>query len=84
MDKLMQILQLSLPLLTPKDICKLKCTCSELQDVSVSWQDHSIDFKLDGSASAVSWLHKNIVSVTTLELEITVGLPLKMLQDVMR
>lgn len=83
MDKLLQILRLCLPRLEPRDICILKCTCSELRDMRVSWHDHSINFQLDGSASATSWLHRNIVSMQTLNLKISLDLPQRTLQDVM-
>lgn len=51
--------------------------------MSVSWHDHSMDFQLDGSVSAIYWLHKNIVSMQQLWLTISVSLPAKTLQDVM-
>jgi hypothetical protein len=49
----------------------------------VSWQDHRIQFWLDGSFSAISWLHRNIVSMQELVLGISLALPLRLLQDVM-
>jgi hypothetical protein len=64
-------------------MCILRCTCSELRDMRVSWQDHSIEFQLDGSCSAVSWLHKNIVSMRNLRLALSCPMPKKMLQDLM-
>lgn len=51
-------------------------------EICVSWKDHSIDFTLDGSFSAASWLHKSIASMQQLSLVIG-DLPSKMLLDVM-
>jgi hypothetical protein len=46
----------------------------------VSWQHHRIVFKLDGSPSAIAWLHKNIASMQRLFLDISVELPDVLLQ----
>uniref|UniRef100_A0A383VST5 F-box domain-containing protein n=1 Tax=Tetradesmus obliquus TaxID=3088 RepID=A0A383VST5_TETOB len=86
MDKLIDILQLCLARLSPHDVCMLRCTCSELHDeeqLEVSWQGHSIDFKLDGSASATSWLQMNIHSMNKLSVSISFSVPRQVLQDVM-
>jgi len=83
MDELVKGVGLCLPRLTPKYVCMLRCTCSVLRDMSVSWQDHSIDFQLDGSASATSWLQKNIGTMKKLNLVITAAQPQRTLQDVM-
>lgn len=89
MDELLQptsqpllVLRLCLPRLTPKDMCMLRCTCSVLRDMRVSWQGHSIDFQLDGSISATSWLHKNIVSMRCLSLGVSLNTPERMVQDI--
>lgn len=84
MDKLLDILQLCLPRLTPNDMCMLRCTCSELRDMKVSWRDHSILFQLDGSISALAWLQKNIVCMQTLRLDINFSLPGELLHDAMK
>jgi hypothetical protein len=76
-------LALCLPYISPKDMCMLRCTCSELRDMRVSWRHHSIDHKLDGSCASIAWLHKNIVSVLQLKLTITLDLPTKLLQDLL-
>jgi hypothetical protein len=55
--------------LNVKEMCMLRCSCSELRDMRVSWQDHSIDFKLGRSWSSMAWLHKDIVSMRRLSLE---------------
>lgn len=83
MDKPLQILQLCLPCLNPKDVCMLRCTCCELQDMAVSWRDLSIDFQLDGSSSANCWLEKNIVTMKQLSLTINYEMPRETLQGVM-
>uniref|UniRef100_A0A383VEK7 F-box domain-containing protein n=1 Tax=Tetradesmus obliquus TaxID=3088 RepID=A0A383VEK7_TETOB len=83
MDKLREVLQLCFPLLTPTDMFKLQRTCRELRDMRVSWQGHSIDFHVNESVSALSWLHKNIGSMWWLNLTISVVLPRSMLQQVM-
>jgi hypothetical protein len=74
MDKHLQILQLCLPRLTPSDVCMLRCTCSELRDMPVSWHEHSIDFHLGDSPSAIAWLHDNIVSMHKLSLTMSSSL----------
>jgi hypothetical protein len=87
MDELLQMLRLLPALrkaLTPRGICMLRCTCSELRDMRVSWSDHSIDFHLKTSVSALSWLHKNIASMRQIRLTIGINLPRGMLQDVMK
>lgn len=88
MDKFLHILPLCLPWLTPNELCMITCTCkcSELRDLvlSLSWQDPSIDFELDGMVSAIPWLHKNIWSMQKLRLSISLGLPGRMLQDVLK
>jgi hypothetical protein len=84
MDKQLQIVQLCLPLLTPKEVCMQRCTCSEFRDMRVSWKDHSIRFELDDSISAASWLHKNIVSMVDLTLNIITDMPARYLQDVLK
>uniref|UniRef100_A0A383VAJ9 F-box domain-containing protein n=1 Tax=Tetradesmus obliquus TaxID=3088 RepID=A0A383VAJ9_TETOB len=83
MDEVLQIVKLCFPRLTPKDMCMLRCSCSELAGMSVSWQDHSINFKLDGSDSATCWLQKNIESMRKLSLNISGDVPQTALQDVM-
>lgn len=83
MDELQQIMKLCLRYLEPKDMCMLQCICSDLRDMPLSLQDHSIDFQLDGSASATTWLQKNIVSMQKLALETDHDLPPELLQDVM-
>lgn len=82
MAKLNQILQLCLPHLGPTHICVLRCTCSTLRDMSVSWQGHSIEFGLGGSVTAAYWLHKNIVTMQHLSLFISFDMPRRMLQDI--
>jgi hypothetical protein len=79
MDKQLQVFQLCLPLLAPEDVCMMRCSCIELRDMRVSWQDHSIRFKLDGSPSAILWLYRNIVSIQDLYLQISVDLPTNLL-----
>jgi hypothetical protein len=76
-------LGLCLPYLTPKYLCMLRCTCSELRDMRVSWQAHSIGHELDGSCSATSWLHRNIVSMRDLRLSLSCCLPKRTLQDLL-
>jgi hypothetical protein len=61
----------------------LRCTCSELRGMRVSWQDHSIDNEMRGSLSAISWLDKNIVSMRQLSLRVFFSLPQRFLQDLM-
>lgn len=69
----------------------LRCSCSELRDedentqkLVVSWLGHSIDLQLDGSASANSWLQKNIKSMRKLSLRISAAVAPKVLQDAMK
>jgi hypothetical protein len=81
MEQQLQIVQLCIGHLRPEDVCMLRCTCSAMRDMRVSWHDHSIRFELDGSFSSVSWLHKNIVSMRKLYLTLSVGMPGNMLQD---
>jgi hypothetical protein len=83
MEKYAEVVQLGLPYLTPKDMCKLRCTCSGFRDMRVSWHEHDIEFLMDGSCSAISWLHKNIVAMRKLDLVISTNLPEKCLQDLM-
>jgi hypothetical protein len=47
----------------------------------VSWHDHKIEFTLDGSLSAISWLHKNISTITNLKVFIEIPLAKKSLQE---
>jgi hypothetical protein len=79
MDTQLQIVQLCLPLLTAVDVGMLRCTCSKLRDMRVSWQEHSIKHELNGSPSAITWLHKNIVSIQDLNLELRFDAPDKLL-----
>jgi hypothetical protein len=83
MDKHLQILQLCFPLLTLKDVCMLRCTCCELRDMPITWQDHSIEHKLDGSFSSLSWLQNNIGSMRQLSLTVTTNMSRKVLQGLM-
>lgn len=83
MDEIPQIVKLCLPRLTPKDMCMLRCSCSELRGMGVSWQDHSINFSLGWSGSATFWLLKNIVSMRELNLNISGDVSQTALQDVM-
>lgn len=87
MDKLLQILRLCLPWLTPKDTCMLKstCKCFKLRDMinSASWHDHSVDFELTESDSALRWLLRNIGSMQKLTLSISLCVPRQKLQDVL-
>lgn len=77
----MQVAQLYLPLLSPEDMSILGCVCSELQKLRVSWEAYgNIHFTLSASPSAISWLHKNIVSIKSLFLEVTFNLPTQLLQ----
>lgn len=84
MDKFQQIVQLCLPLLTPEDTCKLRCTSPELQHMRLSWHDNFIDFNLDGSVSGSAWLLKNIVSMQSLSLTTSFNMPQEVLADVMK
>lgn len=62
-------------------------SCSECslrtQDACTCWVCEFGQFQLDGSASAVAWLHKNIVSMKTLWLKISLDMPRRLLQDIM-
>jgi hypothetical protein len=85
MDKHQQVVQLCLPLLRPKDICVLQCTCRELNAMRVSWDGHRwLGFKLNGSPSAISWLHKYIVTMKDLHLLLTFNPPKQLLQDLFK
>jgi hypothetical protein len=47
----------------------------------VSWEAHeSINFELGGSPSAIFWLHKNIVSMRTLNLKLNLDFPTQLVQ----
>lgn len=77
----MQVAQLCLPLLSPKDLAILRCVCSGYQTLRASWEAYGdIYFAMDGSPSAICWLHKNIVSITTLYLTVTFNPPQQLLQ----
>jgi hypothetical protein len=85
MDKHQQVVQLCLPRLRPKDICVLKCTCRELKGMRVSWDGHQqLGFTLNGSPSAISWLHKNIVTIKELSLTLEFNPPKQLLQDLFK
>jgi hypothetical protein len=82
MEKHPQVVQLCLPWLAPKDVCMLQCTCKELKATPLTWEAHDhIRFDLNGSPSAISWLHKNIVSIRHLSLALTFNPPKQLLQD---
>jgi hypothetical protein len=83
MVKELQVVQLCLPFLTPKDVCLLRCTCRELRDMRVSWHDHSINFKLGESLSAITWLQKNIIFMRQLKLKLGSNFPQASLQHLM-
>jgi hypothetical protein len=51
---------LCIPYLDPKDVCMLRCTCRELRDMPVSWRHHSINFFLNETGSAKSWLLRTL------------------------
>jgi hypothetical protein len=81
MDKHLQVVQLCAPWLSPKCACLLKCTCRDLNAMRVSWAAHKcIAFELDGSPTAIAWLHKNIVSMRRLSLEVAFSPPKQLLQ----
>jgi hypothetical protein len=76
-----QVVQLCLPHLRPEDVCLQRCTCRELNAMRVSWDGRGISFELNGSLSAMSWLHKNIVTIKQLALSLTFKPPKQLLQD---
>jgi hypothetical protein len=81
MAKHLQVVQLCLPRLSPKDVCMLACTGKEFYTTRLTWEAHEcIRFDLDGSLSAISWLHKNIVSIRHLSLALTFNPPKQLLQ----
>jgi hypothetical protein len=85
MDKHLQVMQLCLPHLLPKNVCMLKCTCRELNAMRGSWEAHqNISLTLNGSLSAMAWLHKNIVAIKQLSLTLTFDPPKQLLRDVFR
>jgi hypothetical protein len=49
----------------------------------LSWREHELEWVLDGSFSAMLWLHKNIVSIQSLYLEIVPKLPDQLLQGLL-
>lgn len=83
MDEIAKSVRLCLPHLAPKDMCMLRCTCSALRDMRVSWHGHSIDFQLDGSVSATFWLYKNIASMRKASLKVSTRTSLQMLKGVL-
>jgi hypothetical protein len=68
-------LRLCVRYLDPADVCMLKCSCFGLRDLRVSWQDHSINFKLGKSCSTIVWLLENIVTMRRLSLEVNLNVP---------
>jgi hypothetical protein len=81
MDKHLQVVQLCVPWLSPKDVCLLKCTCRDLNAMRVSWAAHKrIAFRLDGSPTTIAWLHKNIASIRRSSLKMTFEPPKTLMQ----
>jgi hypothetical protein len=84
MEKHLQVAQLCLPLLSPKNAAILRCVCSGYQMLRASCEAYGdIHFELDGSPSAICWLHKNIVSIQTLYLTLTFNPPKQLLQGLL-
>jgi hypothetical protein len=81
MEQHLHILQLCLPLLSPKDVAVMRCVCSDLTKMRVSWEAYGdIHFDLNGCTSSISWLHKNIASIKTLFLAISFDAPPQLLR----
>lgn len=82
MKKHLQVVQLCLPRLSPKDACMLTCTCTAFKAMRFSWEAHEyLEFELDGSLSVICWLHKNIVSIRSLGLRLKFSPPKQLLQS---
>lgn len=72
MEAFMDVLRFcnEMSLLTPKDVCVLRSTCTPLQAMHVSWLQYKGVIHLDVSdASAYSWAWRNIMSIRRLSVK---------------